>query len=156
MPNRLTDQEMKDAAGMFSALAEVARLRILVLLSKGALSVSAIAAAENEKLTTISARLKLLNSARLVERERKGKTILYRLSDNHVLHLIQNAIEHACEHHSNRRSKIMSDHDHKIHKDHPHEHGPNCGHTAIKHGDHVDYLHDGHLHHPHGTMSTNM
>lgn len=33
---------------------------------------------------------------------------------------------------------------------HPdHTHGPNCGHTAIKHGDHVDYLHDGHLHHPH-------
>lgn len=34
--------------------------------------------------------------------------------------------------------------------DHPHRHGPNCGHTAIRHGDHVDYLHDGHLHHPHG------
>ncbi|EHP5884876.1 hypothetical protein L1O59_001627 [Salmonella enterica] len=22
--------------------------------------------------------------------------------------------------------------------------------SAIRHGDHVDYLHDGHLHHPHG------
>ena len=31
--------------------------------------------------------------------------------------------------------------------DHPHEHGPNCGHTGIQHGDHVDYLHDGQLHH---------
>lgn len=37
-----------------------------------------------------------------------------------------------------------------IHSDHKHEHGPNCGHTAIKHNDHVDYLHDGHLHHQHG------
>lgn len=36
------------------------------------------------------------------------------------------------------------------HENHPHEHGPGCGHTAIRHGDHVDYLHDGHLHHPHG------
>ena len=36
------------------------------------------------------------------------------------------------------------------HENHPHEHGPNCGHTAIKHGDHVDYIHDGHLHHMHG------
>lgn len=43
----------------------------------------------------------------------------------------------------------MTNHDHVIHKDHPHSHGPNCGHVAIKHGDHVDYLHDGHLHHPH-------
>jgi hypothetical protein len=36
------------------------------------------------------------------------------------------------------------------HADHDHQHGPNCAHTAIKHGDHVDYLHDGHLHHMHG------
>lgn len=35
------------------------------------------------------------------------------------------------------------------HEDHPHVHGPGCGHTAVRHGDHIDYLHDGHLHHPH-------
>jgi hypothetical protein len=34
------------------------------------------------------------------------------------------------------------------HDHHDHEHGPNCGHTAIRHGDHIDYVHDGHLHHP--------
>lgn len=33
---------------------------------------------------------------------------------------------------------------------HPdHAHGPNCGHTAIRHGNHTDYIHDGHLHHAH-------
>jgi len=37
----------------------------------------------------------------------------------------------------------------KIHPDHPHRHGPGCGHTAVRHGDHPDYLHDGHLHHMH-------
>jgi hypothetical protein len=31
-----------------------------------------------------------------------------------------------------------------------HQHGPGCGHEAVPHGDHVDYLVDGHLHHPHG------
>lgn len=31
-----------------------------------------------------------------------------------------------------------------------HEHGPGCGHDAVPHGDHVDYLVAGHLHHPHG------
>jgi hypothetical protein len=34
-----------------------------------------------------------------------------------------------------------------IHSNHDHEHGPECGHIGIKHGDHVDYLHDGQLHH---------
>lgn len=32
---------------------------------------------------------------------------------------------------------------------HDHEHGPGCGHDALEHGDHVDYLHDGHRHAPH-------
>ncbi len=36
------------------------------------------------------------------------------------------------------------------HDNHTHRHGAGCGHTAVRHGDHVDYLHDGHLHHPSG------
>jgi hypothetical protein len=30
-----------------------------------------------------------------------------------------------------------------------HVHGEGCGHEPIPHGDHVDYLVAGHLHHPH-------
>ena len=33
---------------------------------------------------------------------------------------------------------------------HEHQHGETCGHKAIKHGDHIDYVHDGHLHRIHG------
>jgi hypothetical protein len=36
------------------------------------------------------------------------------------------------------------------HGNHTHQHGPGCGHTAVQHGNHVDYLHDGHLHHASG------
>lgn len=32
---------------------------------------------------------------------------------------------------------------------HEHEHGPTCGHTVVAHGDHVDYIHDGHRHASH-------
>ena len=38
---------------------------------------------------------------------------------------------------------------HTTHKD-GHVHGPGCGHEAIQHGDHIDYIVDGRLHHPHG------
>jgi hypothetical protein len=38
---------------------------------------------------------------------------------------------------------------HQTHEKHQHVHGANCGHTAVKHGDHTDYLHDGHLHTSH-------
>ena len=34
--------------------------------------------------------------------------------------------------------------------EHVHEHGPDCGHDPVPHGDHVDYLHDGHRHAAHG------
>jgi zinc transport system permease protein len=40
--------------------------------------------------------------------------------------------------------------DHEVTDEHPHEHGPDCGHVAVRHRDHVDYVHDGHRHAPHG------
>jgi zinc transport system permease protein len=33
---------------------------------------------------------------------------------------------------------------------HGHEHGEECGHPAVPHGDHVDYVHEGHRHAMHG------
>jgi zinc transport system permease protein len=38
---------------------------------------------------------------------------------------------------------------HAVAETHAHEHGVECGHQAVTHGDHVDYLHDGHLHAAH-------
>jgi zinc transport system permease protein len=37
-----------------------------------------------------------------------------------------------------------------VEEPHRHQHGPGCGHLAIEHGDHVDYIHDGHRHAVHG------
>ena len=41
-----------------------------------------------------------------------------------------------------------------VHADHHttevHEHGEGCGHEAVAHGDHVDYVHDSHRHALHG------
>ena len=39
---------------------------------------------------------------------------------------------------------------HEMTDEHPHVHGPDCGHVAVQHGDHVDYVHDGHRHAAHG------
>jgi zinc transport system permease protein len=35
-------------------------------------------------------------------------------------------------------------------EDHLHRHGPSCGHPAVDHDDHIDYVHDGHRHAAHG------
>lgn len=39
---------------------------------------------------------------------------------------------------------------HEVADEHLHEHGVDCGHPAVLHGDHVDYVHDGHRHAAHG------
>lgn len=36
-------------------------------------------------------------------------------------------------------------------EEHEHTHGESCGHLAVPHGDHVDYVHDGHRHAEHGS-----
>jgi zinc transport system permease protein len=41
--------------------------------------------------------------------------------------------------------------EHQTPETHPHEHGPDCGHVAVEHDDHVDYVHDGHRHAVHVT-----
>jgi len=40
--------------------------------------------------------------------------------------------------------------EHEIHADHPHAHGAGCGHVAVNHNGHTDYLDNAHLHHQHG------
>ena len=44
---------------------------------------------------------------------------------------------------------VADQHD-TVDEPHRHEHGPRCGHPAVEHGDHVDYIHHGHRHAPHG------
>ncbi|MFN4015898.1 MAG: ArsR/SmtB family transcription factor [Reyranella sp.] len=92
-------RHLAEAARMFDALSDVARLRTLMLLADKDLSVSEIAAAEEEKINTVSARLQVLHAARLIERQRKGKSVIYRVADDHVLTLVRNAIAHATERH---------------------------------------------------------
>ena len=91
--------QLELAAQILKALADPSRLRVLLQLSKRELSVGELAEIEHEKITTVSARLKVLLTARLVKRRREGQTIFYSLADEHVLNLVDNAIEHACETH---------------------------------------------------------
>jgi hypothetical protein len=78
---------------------------------------------------------------------------------------------HTAVHHQDHIDYLHDGHLHHMHGDHidehvievsdtnplrctpetrcSHTHGPGCGHEQVPHGDHVDYLVDGRLHHPH-------
>jgi len=91
------ERQLEAAAAMFDALSDPSRLRTLMLLATKGLSVSEIAAAEGEKMTTVSARLQILHAARLIGRRREGKSVIYSIADDHVLTLVENAVAHAGE-----------------------------------------------------------
>jgi hypothetical protein len=72
------------------------------------------------------------------------------LHDGHLHHVGKDGVEeHALEVNAANPASCTPQHSCGKHEK-GHQHGPGCGHTAVPHGDHVDYLVDGHLHHPHG------
>ncbi|MGA7329375.1 MAG: hypothetical protein WBX25_34050 [Rhodomicrobium sp.] len=71
------------------------------------------------------------------------------LHEGHLHHMEGDRVEeHAIEVSKTNPEACTPSHDCGGH-DQGHIHGPSCGHEAVPHGDHVDYLVNGHLHHPH-------
>ena len=84
--------------GLLSALANPLRLRLLLALARfGRLSageLQQIAAAEQ---TAVSHQLATLRRHRLVAAERDGRRMIYVLVDDHVAHIVEDALQHANE-----------------------------------------------------------
>jgi DNA-binding transcriptional ArsR family regulator len=91
------EESLERAARLFRAVGDVPRLQLMALLSQGEACVTELAAAENEGMSTVSQRLRILRSEGLIVRRRKGKHINYALSDQHIVEIIFNALAHAGE-----------------------------------------------------------
>jgi len=89
------DIHINKAAAMFKALSDPSRLKTLMFLAQKERSVGELSLLEEEKIGTVSARLKVLLGANLVTRRRQGQTAIYSIADAHVLALVENAINHA-------------------------------------------------------------
>ncbi|MFO0663544.1 MAG: hypothetical protein U0174_06310 [Polyangiaceae bacterium] len=71
------------------------------------------------------------------------------LHDGHLHHVHGDHVdEHALDVSAQNPSGCKHGHACASH-DATHVHGPSCGHDAIAHGDHTDYVVGGHLHHAH-------
>lgn len=93
-----TDKMVQKTAALFQALGDPARLRLMELLFDGEHCVSELAHETKESMSLVSQRLKILNQAGLLKRQRTGKHIYYALSDEHVITLLDNAFKHMEEH----------------------------------------------------------
>lgn len=85
------------AAAIFRALGDSSRLLTIQRLAKGEACVTELAGERGESLSTVSQRLRLMRSERLVQKRREGKHVYYSLADDHILEIIKSAFEHANE-----------------------------------------------------------
>ncbi|MBR0573453.1 MULTISPECIES: ArsR/SmtB family transcription factor [Pasteurellaceae] len=98
MPSSLLNSiSLEQAAKMFNALGDPARLQLLLHLQQKECCVNELAELENSKIGTISARLKILFESNLVKKRREEKYIFYSLADHHVAQLLDNMIAHTNE-----------------------------------------------------------
>ena len=86
------------ASELFGAFADPNRLKILDALRTSAeLCVSDLMGVTQMTQSAVSHALKLLRRRRLVEKRREGRHVYYRLHDDHVVKLVEFALDHLAE-----------------------------------------------------------
>ncbi|MFM9372815.1 ArsR/SmtB family transcription factor [Streptomyces sp. Da 82-17] len=94
VPARLDDATAASIAVMLQALATPSRLRILTTLRHGPYDVGSLADAVGMEHSAVSHQLRLLRALGLVTGHREGRRIVYRLYDDHVAQLLDQAVHH--------------------------------------------------------------
>ena len=98
--SRVQDAEVVtyEAAGdLFRVLASPARLAIVDVLADGEHVVHQLTDATGLSQPLVSQHLRVLRDARLVRRVRRGREVAYALRDEHVAHIVRDALAHARE-----------------------------------------------------------
>ncbi|MDE6356146.1 MAG: metalloregulator ArsR/SmtB family transcription factor [Clostridia bacterium] len=92
--NMPSEENIAELSERFKALSEASRLKILFALSGGELCVEHITEAVNGLQSAVSHQLKTLRLNKIVKCRREGKKVLYSVSDDHVITMINVAKEH--------------------------------------------------------------
>jgi ArsR family transcriptional regulator, lead/cadmium/zinc/bismuth-responsive transcriptional repressor len=82
---------------LFKVFSDPTRLRILGALVQGELCVCDLGAVLGASQSAVSHQLAVLRAARMVAWRREGKTVYYRLADDHVGQLLRLGFDHATE-----------------------------------------------------------
>jgi len=91
------EDTLYDAAELFKIFGDSTRIRILSALTQAEMCVCDICAVLNMTKSAVSHQLRILRQAKLVKNKRQGKEVFYSLDDDHVLSIINLAIEHVIE-----------------------------------------------------------
>jgi DNA-binding transcriptional ArsR family regulator len=90
-------RELAPATELLKTLANSHRLAIVLRLADRPHCVHELVDALGVAQPLVSQHLRLLRSAGLVHGERRGREIAYALTDDHVAHIVIDAVAHAAE-----------------------------------------------------------
>lgn len=82
-------------SGIFKAMGDPTRIRIIYLLSLSPLCVCDIATLLDMTQSSISHQLRILRDLRIVKFKKEGKLVIYSLDDDHVLKILAEGLNHA-------------------------------------------------------------
>lgn len=85
---------LEGVAGVFKALADDTRVKVVHALAHAELCVCDVAAILGSSKATASYHLRLLHHLGLAKYRREGKLVYYRLSDPHLGHMIEEVLRH--------------------------------------------------------------
>lgn len=91
------DEALEAAAELLRALANPHRLALVAALKDRARCVHELVEALGVPQPLVSQHLRVLRASRLVRSQRRGREIAYSLSDEHVFHIVHDAVVHATE-----------------------------------------------------------
>lgn len=84
-------------AELYKNFGDFTRVKILYALTVQEMCVNDLASMLNMSQSSISHQLRVLKQARLIKYVKKGKNVIYSLSDSHVKTLLDQAYEHIKE-----------------------------------------------------------
>ena len=91
------EDKLFDLAELYKMFGDSTRVKILFVLFESELCVCDIAALLGMTLSAISHQLRILRAAKLVDFRKEGKTVFYRLADDHVRSILALGMEHISE-----------------------------------------------------------
>lgn len=94
---RLSSSSFQTLSKFYSIFADPTRLTLICLLSEHELCVNDIAQLLDRSQSRVSHQLAILRNRDIVTYYRKGKKVLYTLTDNHIKDLFKTGLEHVSE-----------------------------------------------------------
>ena len=93
----MSDEQYEAAGELLRVLSAPIRLAIITRLAQGPATVSVLTAEVGHSQPLVSQHLRLLRSSRLVHAVSAGRERVYELVDEHVAHIVADAIRHVAE-----------------------------------------------------------